>query len=253
METGPVIMYVQETKAFADRAKLIGTARNSTPSSPPINTNVDIDGLCKLKQKVINNLPLQCGHCGINYLEKTSFAEFMDGTIMAYCKGPGCCGRSMVLFAGVELWTPTYTQICPFIPFQDEVEEATSPRSPESPSTNSSTSPRSVNIENIIAYQQWSPSVRNPDSVCEICSKPFGLHDSYRMTQCDSYGWIANGKRELLTPADWPEYYAPECQDEGSSRGSGSTDGEHDHPFGGRKEVGGVEGEGVSSKTCTVS
>ena len=43
-----------------------------------------------------------------------SFVERPDNSIMAYCKTKDACGRSHVLFAGIDKTIPKYEQICIF-------------------------------------------------------------------------------------------------------------------------------------------
>ena len=106
-------MYAQQAPAFEARSRMITDLGPSTENSPPVFTLPDIEGLTALKKQVVENLPTKCVHCGADMLPEYC-TELRDGTVMAYCKKRGACGRSLVLFAGVKLVRPIYRQICPF-------------------------------------------------------------------------------------------------------------------------------------------
>ncbi len=112
MESGPSRMYQAQTVAFNARSELMGVKTDSTPETPPTHTLPNVVELSALKQRIVSNLPTNCVHCEAIY-PPNSFLEH-KGSVMAYCKLKGACGRSLVLFAGVEMNTPVYTKICPF-------------------------------------------------------------------------------------------------------------------------------------------
>eukprot|EP01040_Poterioochromonas_malhamensis_P018649 gene18649-21832_t len=113
MEAGPHRMYAQQAPAFEARSRMITDLGPSTEDSPPVFTLPDIEGLKALKKQVVENLPTKCVHCEADMLPEYC-TELRDGTVMAYCKKRGACGRSLVLFAGVKLVRPVYRKICPF-------------------------------------------------------------------------------------------------------------------------------------------
>jgi hypothetical protein len=106
-------MYAAQSAAFSARDVLLGRKTDSTSDSPPSFTSPNLEELCSLKKKVLAELPTHCIHCDAEYTKK-SFVETKDGAVMAYCKQPGACGKSLVLFAGVDLSTPIYIRVCMF-------------------------------------------------------------------------------------------------------------------------------------------
>ena len=118
MEAGPEKMYKCQQAAFDIREVMLGQPTDSTPTTPPTVPDIDLVALCRRKREIINNLPNHCIHCNAEYPKDTLgvFVELRDDsqTIMAYCRKPGACGRSRVLFAGVDLVKPIYEQVCIF-------------------------------------------------------------------------------------------------------------------------------------------
>lgn len=100
-------MYMCQTVAYQARDKLGGTKTDSTLTAPPSHTPPDITALCELRKKVLSELPKTCAHCKAPLLHSIgSFVERPDGSLMAYCKGKGACGRSQVLFAPFDRSVP---------------------------------------------------------------------------------------------------------------------------------------------------
>ena len=111
--SGSSMMYPQQMMAFSSRNAHMGTTTDSTAECPPSTAKPDIKALCELKKKIVGNLPTTCSHCGVALLPQ-SIIERHTGEVIAYCKAPGACGKSLVLFAGVDLSYPVYKRFCPF-------------------------------------------------------------------------------------------------------------------------------------------
>jgi hypothetical protein len=170
-------MYQIQAPAFNARSQILGTPTNSTPDTPPIHPPIDVAQLCALKKSVIANLPTTCGHCGAE-LPPRSIVEH-DGSIMAYCKKPGACGRSQVLYAAVDFKTPVYKKVCIFTPRV---------------TGNHHDFERMNEMSHDELMQMHDPS-------CANCGSRSSQHK-----KCDQNGWAVTGHSNLALPADWPAF-----------------------------------------------
>lgn len=228
MQSGPRMMYQTQAVAFNARNEILGKATDSTPITPPSVPAIDLNALCKLKRDIVSNLPKNCLHCGAEYpIEvKGTFVERDDGSIMAYCKQKGACGRSHVLFAGVELVKPVYEQVCVFTykgfnsaPLGQKEEQAAIIKSSdfqqqlvvpkiEQQQFDPSDLTAISSIDQIQASFDMSKMTHDEmmelhDPTCAKC----GLRKLAHKTDIDKNGWRVARKESLSLPADWPTYY----------------------------------------------
>lgn len=209
MESGPSRMYQSQTAAFLARRSLVTDLGPSTVDTPPVFNPPDIDGLKALKKQVVENLPKTCVHCGAELFPEC-FLERIDGSIMQYCKKKGACGRSLVLFAGVEMTKPVYRKICPFEkvnnqpPVQGDIFL---------PTRQQDTSVNSMQIEEPRQQQQFDMielmrevdvyalhGIQRPTDVCGLCGLTYDVHEH---KPCDQYGWVHDHDERLPLPDDW--------------------------------------------------
>lgn len=194
---------------------MLGARTNSTAESPPTQDAPDIAGLCALKRQIVTNLPTACTHCGAE-LKKEYCVELKDDEcIMAYCKTPGACGKSLVLFAGFDRTYPVYTQTCCFkrieaAPVQPVVPAPvtfTAEDAPNSPPTNA---PEMLSASILKELQQEQQQldiyalhgIERPDSKCANCGKAYSTHNK----TCDQNGWYESSRKCYKLPHDWPTY-----------------------------------------------
>lgn len=222
----PTQMYAQQTVAYEARDALIGETTNSTSESPPFQTPPDIEKLCQLRKHILRNLPTTCTHCNAEMLKE--YIVDHKGSIIAYCKTPGACGRSLVLYAGVDFTYPVYEQTCPYTYtspvvdaeaaaiFNDAVAALEINDGPPVDSSNFAQP-----IENFATqvpieqhYARRFPTdqngeldiyalhgIPNPAHMCDTCGKGPGEHK-----KCDQNGWYEVRRELYALPADWPTY-----------------------------------------------
>lgn len=193
MQSGPRIMYELQTSAFSARSELMGTITDSTNILPPTHSPPNIIELCTLKRRILSALPTECGHCQAQYPPKSIIEH--GGSIIGYCKLRGACGRSLVLFAGVDMTCPVYEKICPFKEV-DKEEVISVPLQP-------------INTISVaqIEQQQFDyhalHGITRPTVVCSLCGLTFQQHDHRK---CDQNGWVETGRRALELPSNWPVF-----------------------------------------------
>ena len=138
---------------------------------------------------------------------------------MAYCKKPGACGKSLVLFAGVDLVRPVYRKICPFKkvvgPIAREpvvVTPSTGPQSGDSvggtemqlPQQPADLPVQEQQIYDIVELYRRGEideyelhGINRPTDVCALCGKRYDKHEH---TSCDQYGWVHDHDELLPLP-----------------------------------------------------
>ena len=186
------MMYQCQAPAYAARNEIVGKPTDSTPTTPPSVPEIDVEALCKLKREIVSNLPTNCPHCQAEYPRdiKGTFVELRNcGSIVAYCKKPGACGRSNVIFAGVELARPVYEQVCVFrrrVP-GEPIENPSSGgvwsffRSRNSAPVNlAATSPGTAPVDPVATETTTSPATEDPfaglaNAPNEVQQQPSGL------------------------------------------------------------------------------
>lgn len=197
-------MYAQQAVAYDARAALLGQTTDSTPKTPPTQTPPDIVQLCALRKQILKNLPSTCVHC--NAEMKKEYIVDHKGSIMAYCKAPGACGRSLVLFAGVDFTYPVYAQTCVY---------THSPAVAAAPVTASHAQPLSAAEMELVVNELTSTNfndvgamdiytlhgIPNPAHLCDHCGKPPSEHK-----KCDQNGWYEARRSVYTLPPDWPVY-----------------------------------------------
>jgi hypothetical protein len=202
MQSGPREMYELQSAAFSARSELLGIVTDSTTILPPTHSPPNIVELCALKRRILNNLPTECGHCHAIY-PPNSIVEH-TGSVIGYCKLPGACGRSLILFAGVDMTCPVYQKICPFKAVEEEVIPV--------PSQSGNVSAAQVEQTPIFSQVQQQQStfdvyalhgITRPNVVCSLCGITFQHHDHRK---CDQNGWVETGRRYLELPSNWPVF-----------------------------------------------
>src|SRR3990167_11156547 len=102
MERQQVRMYAVQAAAYEARQEYepYVTKVPSTPETPPV-VESDLTKACEAKKLALVNKPQVCSHCEAPL--QTEYFEEFNGTIFAYCKSTGGCGKSQVLFVNPEL------------------------------------------------------------------------------------------------------------------------------------------------------
>lgn len=220
MKAGPRAMYMQQQPAFEARSRMVTDLGPSTETSPPVFTEPDIEGLKNLKKQVVENLPTHCSHCNADMLPDYC-CELKDGSVMAYCKKPGACGKSLVLFAGVDLVRPVYRKICPFKKVVSTIsrEPVSTPSTGPQPGNAADGTETQLPTDLQVPEQQIYDVVElyrrgeideydlhgisRPTDICALCSKRYDKHEH---TRCDENGWVHDHDELLPLPNDWPRY-----------------------------------------------
>jgi hypothetical protein len=186
------MMYAQQSAAYSARDNYGSHRTDSTKDEPPSHSTPNLEELCNLKKKIVTDLPTNCVHCGADY-PLGSIIELKDQCIVAYCKKKGACGKSLVLFAGLDLVVPSYVQVCKFeavtpdaceaVMVSDEVsqgcmaqEGSVMPAPPEC---------HEIPAELValhsgdyptqrMARPMWAGGETNPKAVCRLCGKTLG-------------------------------------------------------------------------------
>ena len=222
---GPSRMYAQQAVAYSARDSMAGRQTDSTEDSPPTHTAPDLEGLCELKKKIIANPPTHCCHCNAEFTEN-SIVEIRDECIMAYCKKKGACGKSLVLFAGLNLTYPVYAKICPFkslVVAASEPVVLTLPVESEAGPPITGELSQQEQVEPAIATSvfalpaqalppgRWQEvidvyalhNIHRPEEMCALCGKQYREHDT---RPCDQNGWVETHSVQYTLPRDWPVY-----------------------------------------------
>lgn len=221
MEAGPSRMYMQQMAAFSARSSMITDLGPSTEDSPPAFTPPDIEGLKALKKSVVENLPTHCSHCRAELLPEY-FVERDGGTVIAYCKKRGACGKSLVLFAGVDMVRPIYRKICPFKMRETTVEQLSIPTVSDNNANETSSDlteqmqsqqhhpTRSLEMDLHGMLSSQAPmdiyalhGINRPTDMCILCNKEYSRHEH---VECDRHGWVHDHDELLALPDDWPEF-----------------------------------------------
>lgn len=211
----PTQMYAQQAVAYSSRDSLLGETTNSTPESPPTQTPPDIERLCELRRHVLRNLPTTCSHCKAEMLKD----DIVDhkGSIIAYCKTPGACGRSLVLYAGVDFSYPVYEQTCPY----KYTPPAAAPTAIPTSFTDADIVPveaAPLDLAELTQQIQQHASrlptdqtgaldiyalhgIPNPAHMCDTCGRGPDVHK-----KCDQNGWYEVRRQHYTLPANWPRY-----------------------------------------------
>lgn len=215
---------MQQQPAFEARSRMVTDLGPSTENTPPVFTEPDIEGLKNLKKQVVENLPTHCSHCSADMLSEYC-CELKDGSVMAYCKKPGACGKSLVLFAGVDLVRPVYRKICPFKKVVSSIARepvvvapSTGPQSGDSaggtemqlPQQPADSPVQEQQIYDIVELYRRGEideyelhGINRPTDVCALCGKTYDKHEH---TSCDQHGWVHDHDELLPLPNDWPRY-----------------------------------------------
>lgn len=190
---GPSMMYQVQRPAFEARKTILDACciGPSTATSPPQIQAINIQEVCELKKQAIANKPINCVHCGAKHPER-SIIETKDGSIIAYCREKGACGKSNVIFAGIELSTPQFEQVCPF---QHRIHI-----------------PETRITEDLNAELTQEPIIQRPmfreitmedhSPTCALCGKRYHEHKQ----DCDQFGWRICSRRPVVLPSDWPVF-----------------------------------------------
>jgi len=175
---GPSRMYEVQRAAYQDAAAYSPSQTDSTPDNPPSFTPADLTKASATKRKItIESPPSKCSHCGASFEGvRGCLTETRDGTVMAYCKGQGGCGRSQVLFIQPDLTIPHYKQVCVFEPLSTH------------PSLNSP----------IHSIHGLMPN----DVPCTKCRQNHDVHPK----GYDQNGWVVDSRDTLTLPDDWPKF-----------------------------------------------
>lgn len=207
---GPSMMYQVQRPAFEARKTILDACciGPSTSTTPPQIQAINIQEVCALKKQAITNKPLNCVHCGAKHPER-SIIETKDGSIIAYCREKGACGKSNVIFAGIELSTPQFEQVCPFqhrnhIPEpiifnNDSLTSQQIPSQPFSPGD----LPAELTQEPIVQRPMFREiTMEDHSPTCALCGKRYHEHKQ----DCDEFGWRICSRKPVVLPADWPVF-----------------------------------------------
>ena len=177
------MMYQSQMPAYSAHSAYNAHVSNSTPTSPPEVTPTDITAACTKKKNVVNALPIKCSHCpaALSH-EDNCFNEMKDGSVIAYCRAKGGCGRSQVLFVAPELSIPKYKQVCVF-------EEDT-------------TKPNGSTADHTALMRMHGVTING--AVCKKCEKTYESHEK----GYDTNGWVQCGEDIIKLPSDWPVWNA---------------------------------------------
>lgn len=186
-------MYACQTAAFSFRNQhsFNSNVTDSTPTSPPTHKALDLSAICTQKWEIINNLPHNCVHCSAEFPPK-SVVELKDCSIMAYCKKPGACGKSQVLFAGIELKSPIYEQVCAFqaIEHKLEIEDSNEPLD-------------SAKLMGELEMHARRPvTMEDHSPTCAKCGSRYHNHHH----DVDQNGWRIARYEAIKPPGDWPVF-----------------------------------------------
>jgi hypothetical protein len=175
-------MYEIQNFAFAAADVYQPPKTNSTPDHPPVHI-VDLQAACAAKKKIVENLPTKCGHCSTSFNAPNCIVEIKDGDVMAYCRGQGGCGKSQVLFVGVNASIPRYRKVCVFKTSVPPAEQNELQHQPL----------------DIYALH----GITRPETICDTCGQRYDNHP----TGYDHNGWLQDGVDQLELPGDWPMFH----------------------------------------------
>lgn len=192
-------MYAVQTAAYEFRGSHVGIETNSTPTTPPTHKPLDLEAITAQKIHIVNNLPTHCAHCQAEFPPQ-SIVELKDGCVMAYCKQKGACGKSQVLFAGIELKTPIYGKSCRFQRIQPAPREQDLPEGTEQSSevVESITAAllAELNRPRVITMEDHNPT-------CATCGNGYLSHKQ----DVDQNGWRITGYTKLDPLPTWPRFH----------------------------------------------
>ena len=194
MESGPRQMYAVQTAAFDFRRSHVGIATDSTPTSPPTRKPLDLEAIAAQKRHIVNNLPTHCSHCNAEFPPQ-SIVELKDGSVTAYCKKKGACGKSHVLFAGIELKQPIYEQVCVFRRIEPKFETTSNLPTTEHV-------PVEVDMEQLLRSCHREVTLEDHDPTCASCGKRNLSHHH----DVDQNGWRIARYEVIRPPRNWPVF-----------------------------------------------
>jgi hypothetical protein len=174
------MMYQVQRPAYQAAEAYAPTVTDSTPTTPPTFTPADLAAASATKRALINDLPTTCAHCGSVFSTSTlgpCVVELKDGTVIAYCKPAGGCGRSHVLFVQPDVSVPKYEQVCVFEPVEGHPSMEINPSMP----------------------CLVGPL---PETPCSRCERLYRDHP----TGYDTNGWRVARNVPQALPKDWPTY-----------------------------------------------
>jgi len=177
----PSMMYQSQTQAYNAQQQYSSKITDSTESTPPTFIPPNLSLASQQKRQVIHNLPSSCVHCG-SPLTSQMISEVSGGTIMAYCKTPGACGRSQVLFVPPSFSKPKYEKVCIFLRNRNAQVK--------------SGAELSLRADSCYFDGEFVESK-------EVCSRCEVVAHKHKLGY-DKNGWLKVGEEQLELPKDWP-------------------------------------------------
>jgi hypothetical protein len=194
-------MYACQTPAFDQRQQFMPKKTDSTPTTPPTFTQLDVEGLCRAKRNAVRSAPTTCTHCASAAVRICDSGE----CVMAYCQGK-TCGKSQILFAPPDLTYPVYRKVCVFVGGDaNELPMPSSQRNAANDAPRAQITPEELaqmvaemnNAQAIHAAQ-----VASLNENCRSCGKRRREHEA----NIDVNGWAEVERRPVTLPKDWPMY-----------------------------------------------
>jgi hypothetical protein len=192
-------MYACQTPAFDQRQQFMPKKTDSTPTTPPTFTQLDVEGLCRVKRIALRTAPTTCTHC-------TSAAVRIRASgdcVMAYCQGKNC-GKSQILFTPPDLTYPVYRKVCVFVG-GDANEPSPPPRNAANAASRAQITPEE--LAQVVAAMNSAQAIHaaqvaSLNENCRSCGKRRREHEA----NIDINGWAEVERRPVTLPKDWPTY-----------------------------------------------
>src|SRR3990167_3771645 len=194
MERQQVRMYAVQAAAYEARQEYepYVTKVPSTPETPPV-VESDLTKACEAKKLALVNKPQVCSHCEAPL--QTEYFEEFNGTIFAYCKSKGGCGKSQVLFVNPSRTAPVFAKCCIFEPSDpnDVFDRQTLLERTRGES-------RVAKRSDQLPYAAYKGDYIPISAACLKCDLPFKKHKQ----NIDNNGWAQVSTITLQVPEDWP-------------------------------------------------
>jgi hypothetical protein len=195
-------MYACQTPAFDQRQQFMPKKTDSTPTTPPTFTQLDVAGLCRAKRNALRSAPTTCTHCASAAVR----IRASEDCVMAYCQGK-TCGKSQILFAPPDLTYPVYRKVCVFV--GGDANELPMPSSQRNAANDALRDriPTAKELEQVVAGMHnaqvlHAVIVASMNENCRSCGKCRREHEE----NVDANGWAEVERRPVALPKNWPTY-----------------------------------------------
>lgn len=190
-------MYQMQQQAFASHAAYAPSTTDSTSETPPTFVRADMAGAMQQKAAILSALPETCAHCNAPMIAVGGFVEDAKGNVWQYCRQPGACGKSRILFKMCDRRVPVYEQVCVFVAPDNMYEHYGTPMGAQMIPAVFANAPGLVAPSTLEQLHGIVP----PAAPCKTCNQLYSSHRG----DVDTNGWRIKEYAMEPLPAGWPK------------------------------------------------